>query len=282
MPDRPPAGSCGRSFSAASGNVCPVSGCCPILASGWVGERLPCWGRAAAGQDPSSHRVWRSRWRVRRGSRRDWPAPGRCRPARRCVITSGTLVGGPPPRAAMLRAPTTSRWPVCPQAGHAKRLPAGLGTLVWQAGQLEEVPRSSTMTTRRPATTALSVSRVMLCPTRQARVRWLWRRPASRSRTPRGSPTARISTRWVAAQFTTARAASCWACARRRRWRASRRRLRARNLRHRRDPRCPGLGARAAAARLRALDSARCRRLSARNARPDTSSPPRLSGQATA
>ena len=45
-------------------------------------------------------------------------------------------------------------------------------------------------------------------PIRQARVRWLCRRPATRASTPRGSPTASVPT-FRCAQATTFRAASC-------------------------------------------------------------------------
>ncbi|MEK8103911.1 hypothetical protein NKG94_00275 [Micromonospora sp. M12] len=58
----------------------------------------------------------------RRGSRRDSPAPGRCRPARRCVMTapmSGVVVVTPPGvRVAMVNAAATSRCPTNPQLLH--------------------------------------------------------------------------------------------------------------------------------------------------------------------
>jgi hypothetical protein len=50
----------------------------------------------------------------------------------------------PPVRAAMLAAAVRSRWPVNWQAGQARTRPGGLGTRDRQAGQVEEVPRSST------------------------------------------------------------------------------------------------------------------------------------------
>ena len=103
----------------------------------------------------------------------------------------------PPPgaRAAMLAAATRSRCPSCPQCGQLKFRPAGLGTRRAQRGQVEDVPRSSTRCTVIPAASALSDRARIRCPTRQSRVRWLCRRPALRSSTPRGSPTARVPIR---------------------------------------------------------------------------------------
>ena len=114
----------------------------------------------------------------------------------------------------------------------------------------------------------------MACPTRHCRSRRLCRRPAGRFRTPRGSPTVSVPTRRATAAAD---------------HRLGRLVLRLADpppvpaldqplpgvgtCRHRRDPRWPGLGARAATARWRALVSARCMRCSARIARPDTSSP---------
>ena len=98
----------------------------------------------------------------------------------------------PPARAAMLAAATRSRCPARPQCGQAKTRPAGLGTRRAHAGQVEDVPRSSASITVIPATSALSDSAVIRCPIRQARTRWLCRRPVSRPSTPRGSPTASV------------------------------------------------------------------------------------------
>jgi hypothetical protein len=214
---------------------------------------------------------------LRRGSRRAGCTPGRWAPARRCVIPGpcGTAGMMPPPGplAAMLAAATRSRWPYCPQCGQVKFRPAGLGTRRPHRGQVEDVPRSSTRSTLIAAASALSDRARIRCPTRQSRVRWLCLRPALRVSTPRGSPTARVPTRCSTAQAMTWLAASCWAWRTRRACRAAAVRSLRRCWRQRRDPRCPGLGARAAAARERPLRSRRCCRHSARIARPDTSSP---------
>ncbi len=106
-----------------------------------------------------------------------------------------------------------------------------------------------------PACWALSARALIRWPRRQSRVRRLCRRPAGMASTPRGSPTARVLTRQAAAQVITVWAASCWASRTRRRCRASASRWRRRCCRHRRDPFCPGAGARRAAGRRRALVS---------------------------
>ena len=77
----------------------------------------------------------------------------------------------PPARAAMLAAADRSRWPVNWQAGQASTRPGGLGTRDRQAGQVEEVPRSSTRFRLIPPTSALSVSTAIRWPMRQSRVR---------------------------------------------------------------------------------------------------------------
>ena len=232
-----------------------------------------CWGGPVPARCPWA--VGRDGGR-RLGSRRAGCTPGRCAPARRCVIPAADGMAGmvpPPLRAAMLAAATRSRCPPCPQCGQRKFLPAGFGTRRAQDGHVEDVPRSSTSVTVMPAASALSARTEIRWPTRQSRVRWLCRRPARRLRTPRGSPTASVPTRLSTAHDTTCLAASCWACRTRRRCRASARPCARRCWRQRRDPRCPGLGARRAAARDRPLRSRRCCRHSARTARPDTSSP---------
>jgi hypothetical protein len=183
------------------------------------------------------------------GSRRAGCTPGRYAPARRCVIPApaGGAGMGPPPgaRAAMLTAAIRSRCPPCPQCGQCGQRntrPAGLGTRREHDGHVEDVARSSTRATVIPAASALSDRIRMRRPTRQSRVRWLCRRPAFRCRTPRGSPTARVPVlRWMA-QVMTCLAASCWAWATLRACRASAFRSLLRCLRHRRDPRGPGLG----------------------------------------
>ena len=144
------------------------------------------------------------------GGPRSGPASGRVAPGahlasapgRRCVIPPSVSAGmGPPPaRAAMLTAATRSRCPVCPQYGQAKTRPAGLDIRRAHAGQVEEVPRSSMSVTVIPAACALSDRARIRCPTRQARTRWLCRRPASRPSTPRGSPTASVPIRCCTAQ----------------------------------------------------------------------------------
>ena len=63
----------------------------------------------------------------------------------------------PPNLAAMMAAADRSRWPVNWQTGQARTRPAGLGTREWQAGQVEEVPRSSTKVRLIPAAWALSM-----------------------------------------------------------------------------------------------------------------------------
>jgi hypothetical protein len=243
---------------ASAGRSGPVPARCPV----------------AAGRDGG----------LRLGSRRAGCTPGRCDPVRRCVIPAAGVSAGmipPPTRAAMLAAATRSRCPRCPQCGQLNTRPAGLGTRRAHDGQVEDVPRSSTSRTAIPAAAALSRKTAIRWPSRQSRVRWLCRCPAGRPRTPRGSPTARVPARCATAQFTTVLAASCWACRTRRACRASAARWRRRCARHRRDHRCPGFGARRAAARLRPLRSRRCCRHSARTARPDTTSPC-PSGPATA
>ena len=193
-----------------------------------------------------------------RGSRRDRPAPGRCRPARRCVIPAASVAGmGPPPLAAMLAAATKSRWPPCPQCGQRNTRPAGLGTRREQDGHVEDVPRSSVTLTVIPAASALSRSTDIRCLIRQSRSRLPCTRPAASRRTPRGSPAISVPARCFTAQSTTDLAASCWAWRTRRAWRAPAACWRRRCCRHRRDPRCPGFGARRAAARVRALLSRR-------------------------
>ena len=61
-------------------------------------------------------------------------------------MTSAGMTGVVPPpwRAAILAAAVRSRWPVNWQTGQASTRPAGLGIRDRQAGQVEEVPRSST------------------------------------------------------------------------------------------------------------------------------------------
>jgi hypothetical protein len=63
----------------------------------------------------------------------------------------------PPSLAAILAAADRSRWPVYWQAGQASTRPAGLGIRNRQAGQVEEVPRSSTKVRLIPAAWALSL-----------------------------------------------------------------------------------------------------------------------------
>jgi len=65
----------------------------------------------------------------------------------------------PPSLAAMLAAADRSRWPVNWQAGQASTRPAGLGIRDRQAGQVEEVPRSSTRARLIEAASALSSGR---------------------------------------------------------------------------------------------------------------------------
>jgi hypothetical protein len=191
-------------------------------------------------------------------------------PARRCVTTTVAVVV-PPPRAAMLRAPTRSRCPRKPQWAQAKRRPRGLETRSQHCGHVEEVPRSSTRTTLMPASWALSAS----APSRWVRrqvlaTRRFWRRPEWRWAMPLGSPTTKVPTPCAPAQAMTSVAASWCIWCTRRRCLASALRWAARSLRHRREPRWPRRGALAAMARERALVSARCRRSSARIARPET------------
>jgi hypothetical protein len=208
------------------------------------GGPVPARGPLAGGRDGGR----------RRGSRRAGCTPGRCVPARRCVIPAPVVGGGmvpPPLRAAMLAAAIRPRCPWCPQCGQRKFLPAGFGTRREHAGQVEDVPRSSTSLTVIPAASALSTKTRIRYPTRQSRVRWLCRRPALRSRTPRGSPTASVPARCSTAQATTVLAASCWAWRTRRRCRAPACRCLRLCWRQRRDPRCPGLGARRAVAQVR-------------------------------
>src|SRR5690242_4243917 len=90
-----------------------------------------------------------------------------------------------------------------------------------QAGQVEEVPRSSVNTKVIPAASALSLSATIRWPIRQSLVRWLCRRPALSLSTPRGSPAARVPIRLATAHAMTVVAASCWAWRTRRRCRAS-------------------------------------------------------------
>jgi hypothetical protein len=121
------------------------------------------------------------------GSRRAGDTPGRWAPARRCVTAAGRAAGvvPPPVRAAMLAAASRSRCPVRPHDRQDMTRPAGVGMRLPQAGQVEEVPRSSTSLTMIPAVSALSCSAWRRWPIRQARVRWLCRRPAVRASTPR-------------------------------------------------------------------------------------------------
>jgi hypothetical protein len=84
----------------------------------------------------------------------------------------------PPARAAILAAADRSRWPVYWQAGQVSTRPGGLGIRLAQAGQVEEVPRSSTRVRLIAAAPALSVSAAIRWPIRQSLVRWLCRRPA--------------------------------------------------------------------------------------------------------
>ncbi len=124
--------------------------------------------RATAGQGPTVRAALHMA--TRRGSRR--ARPGRCRPARRCVITNPEGSMTMPPRGdleAMLAAPTTSRWARSPQWPQTKPRPLGFATRAAQHGQLDEVPRSSTRTTAMPATSALSLSTEMSRPTLQLR-----------------------------------------------------------------------------------------------------------------
>ena len=179
----------------------------------------------------------------------------------------------PPLRAAMLAAAIRSRCPECPQCGQRKFRPAGLGTRREQAGHVEEVPRSSASKTVIPAASALSLRARIRWPTRQSRVRRLWRRPASSFRTPRGSPTASVPTRCSRRPAHHGLGGFVLGLADPPQVPGLGLPLAAlRYCRHRRDPRCPGLGARRAAARVRPLRSRRCWRHSARTARPDTSS----------
>jgi hypothetical protein len=71
-----------------------------------------------------------------------------------------------PARAAMLVAAVRSRWPVNWQPGQASARPAGLGMRDWQAGQVEDVPRSSTRARLIPATSALSFRTAIRWPIR--------------------------------------------------------------------------------------------------------------------
>jgi hypothetical protein len=131
----------------------------------------------------------------RLGSRRAGCTPGRCVPARRCVIPTLGRAGmvPPPARAAMLAAATRSRCPSCPQCGQVNRRPAGLGTRWAHAGQVEDVPRSSTNVTVIPATSALSRSALIRCPTRHARTAGCAaaRRPGRARRAGRRPPASR-------------------------------------------------------------------------------------------
>src|SRR2546421_219141 len=145
----------------------------------------------------------------------------------------------------MLAAPTTSRWPLNPQNEQRKVRPLGLGTLLRQSGQVEEVPRSFTSTTSIPAISALSFRAAMRWVRPQLRSRRFWTLPTSRLQIPSGSPTRRVPTRWSIAQATTALAA--WWCAwrMRRRWRAPARRWVRPHLGQRLDPRLRQQGQRA-------------------------------------
>ena len=51
----------------------------------------------------------------------------------------------------MLAAATRSRWPENAQCGQDRVRPRGFGTRRWQAGQVDDVPRSSTSRTVIPA-----------------------------------------------------------------------------------------------------------------------------------
>jgi hypothetical protein len=115
----------------------------PRPPGGVRGGPVPARGPVGAGRDGG----------LRLGSRRDRPAPGRCRPARRCVIPALWVAGmGSPPLAAMLAAATRSRYPQC---GQRNTRPAGLGTRREQDGHVEDVPRSSVTLTVIPVASAL-------------------------------------------------------------------------------------------------------------------------------
>ena len=114
-----------------------------------VGERLPvCRFGVRGGPVPARCPGGAGRdGGPRLGSRRAGCTPGRCVPARRCVIPAPVGTAGmipPPVLAAMLAAATRSRCPPCPQCGQENTRPAGLGTRREHLGQVEEVPRSST------------------------------------------------------------------------------------------------------------------------------------------
>jgi len=248
-----------------------------------VGERLPTGGGGAGLRRPGDPAVAGGR---RRGSRRAGPAPGRCRPARRCVTTPvmqvGVVIAPPGVRVAMVNAAARSRCPANRQWWQVITLPRGLLILCLQAGQVDEVPRSSTRYTRIPARAALSCTMRRVWPICHCRSRRLCRRPARWSRVPRGSPTVSVPIRCSTAQSITVVVASCRACRTRRWCRPSTCRARRRVLHQRRDPRCPRAGVRPAVARRRRFVSARCRRCSARIARPETSRVSPLSAAATA
>ena len=76
-------------------------------------------------------------------SRRSGCIPGRCRPARQCVIPAlcrKARMPPPLPRAAMLAAATRSRCPSCPQCGQVNSIPAGLGTRREHPGRWRTCP----------------------------------------------------------------------------------------------------------------------------------------------
>jgi hypothetical protein len=73
----------------------------------------------------------------------------------------------------MLVAPTTSRCATRPQEPQVKTRPFGFDTLAWQAGQVEEVPRSSMSVTVMPARVALSTKARVRCTLRHCRKRRL-------------------------------------------------------------------------------------------------------------
>jgi hypothetical protein len=114
--------------------------------------------------------------------------------------------------------------PLEPAVRTGEPAPAWLGTRWRQAGQVEDVPRSSSMLTRIPACSALSRSAPSRWVRRRCRSRQFCTRPASRSVMPVGSPTTKVPTRWAIAKAMTWRAAWWWAWWTRRRWRASARR----------------------------------------------------------
>ena len=242
--------------SAVTTNVHRVGWCCgssPALS----GERLPTGSGAGLSRptdpDPAGGR---------RGSRRDSPAPGRCRPARRCVIVrtlSGAGGAVPPPgvRVAMVRRDNIAV-PESPHCRHVMVRPAGFehSALARRAGRggapfVDEVhddPGEFGLVPQHrdgPADLPLPQPQVVPPPRRQIE---------DTPRVPDGQGPDPVCT----AQSTTGFAASCWAWRTRRRCRPSTSGSPAASCATAGNRAGPVFGARAAVARRRRLVSARC------------------------